>query len=165
MKRKTYGVSGLMDWTTQIKAGRGTVSVHFSGGALTAYGVTPATFSTANPFFQNIIEGCDHYRTGRIKLLGEIDLGGDEPKKTVKANAATAATAETPKAETTAEENAKNTAESADVQKVEVADRADAIEWLKQYYPEKGYGAAKLRTKSAFDSACKECNVEFIYPS
>lgn len=45
--------------------------------------------------------------------------------------------------------------------KVEVADKAEAIEWLKEHHAEKGYTAAKLRTKSAFEEACAECGVVF----
>ena len=72
MIRKTYGVSGLMDWTTQIKTGKVSVSVHFTGGALTAYGVTPAKYSTSNPFFQSVIENSEQFKSGRIMLLGEM---------------------------------------------------------------------------------------------
>lgn len=48
-----------------------------------------------------------------------------------------------------------------DLLKVEVADKAEAIEWLKEHHAEKGYTAAKLRTKSAFEEACAECGVVF----
>lgn len=54
-------------------------------------------------------------------------------------------------------------AEKADVQKVEVSDKADAVEWLKEHNPEAGYTAYKLRGKEAFDAACKECGVVFEY--
>ena len=43
-KRKTYGVSGYMEWVALIECGKATVKVHFSGGSLTGYGVTPAEF-------------------------------------------------------------------------------------------------------------------------
>ena len=42
MEKITYGAPRLVDWVAQIKAGAATVSVHFTGGALTSYGVTPA---------------------------------------------------------------------------------------------------------------------------
>ena len=50
-----------------------------------------------------------------------------------------------------------------DLQKVEVADKAEAIEWMKEHHAEKGYTAAKLRTKSAFEEACAECGVVFVF--
>ena len=53
--------------------------------------------------------------------------------------------------------------DDADGDKIKVADKPDAIEYLKERFPEKGYTAVKLRTKTAFDAACKECGVEFVF--
>lgn len=44
---------------------------------------------------------------------------------------------------------------------VKVADKSEAIEWLKENYPDKGYTATKLRSKDVFEAACKECGVVF----
>lgn len=196
MIRKTYGVSGLMDWTTQIKAGRGTVSVHFTGGALTAYGVTPAKYSTSNPFFQNVIENSEQFKSGRIELLGKIEVPDDAAEKARKARAKMSVmqqqqaqqnaqnTSEVP-AETTVmdeqndnheeelagqeEEQVKDDAQTEEqaedngVSKIEVADKNEAVEYLKEHFSEKCYTATNLRTKTAFEAACKECNIEFVF--
>ena len=53
--------------------------------------------------------------------------------------------------------------EKKESQKVNVADKGEAIDWLKEHYPSNGYTAVKLRTKEAFEAACKECNVEFVF--
>lgn len=150
MIRKTYGVTGLMDWAANIKAGKATVNVHFTGGALTAYGVTPATYSTSNPLFQIVIENSDYYKSGRITLLREMEVAGDTPVKTQKASSAT-------------ETNDADVNDTEGLKEVEVADKNDAIEYLKENYPEKGYGAVKLRTKSAFDAACAEHRIKFVF--
>lgn len=192
MIRKTYGVSGLMDWTTQIKTGKVSVSVHFTGGALTAYGVTPAKYSTSNPFFQSVIENSEQFKSGRIMLLGEMEVPDDAATKARKARMAAKAaekpapvpetpapvveepvTPTTPAKESPAEseqptgetqdETLQNDEEDADGSKIKVADKPDAIEYLKESFPEKGYTAVKLRTKTAFDAACKECGVEFVF--
>lgn len=200
MIRKTYGVSGLMDWTTQIKAGKGSVSVHFTGGALTAYGVTPAKYSTSNPFFQSVIENSEQFKSGRIQLLGTMEVADDaatkarkarlaakaaampvkEGQNTVQENAVSetpAPVAEEPVTPTTAEETPAEEVQPTDETqdetlqgdgedtdgKVKVADKSDAIEYLKEKFPEKGYTAVKLRTKTAFEAACKECGVEFVF--
>ena len=55
------------------------------------------------------------------------------------------------------------TAEDNGKQKVEVADKSEAIEWLKEHNPEAGYTAAKLRSKDAFEKACADNNVEFVF--
>lgn len=192
MIRKTYGVSGLMDWTTQIKTGKVSVSVHFTGGALTAYGVTPAKYSTSNPFFQSVIENSEQFKSGRIMLLGEMEVPDDAATKARKARmAAKAAEKPAPVPETpapvaeetvtpsttekespaeseqptdeTQDETLQGDGDDADGDKIKVADKPDAIEYLKERFPEKGYTAVKLRTKTAFDAACKECGVEFVF--
>lgn len=202
MIRKTYGVSGLMDWTTQIKTGKVSVSVHFTGGALTAYGVTPAKYSTSNPFFQSVIENSEQFKSGRIMLLGEMEVPDDAATKARKARKAAKAaekpakeeqspvtettvpetpapvvdepvTPTTPAKESPAEseqptdetqdETLQGDGDDADGGKIMVADKPDAIEYLKERFPEKGYTAVKLRTKTAFDAACKECGVEFVF--
>ncbi len=149
MTRKTYGVSGLMDWAANIKAGKATVNVHFTGGALTAYGVTPATYSTTNPLFQIVIENSDYFKNGRIHLLSEIEVAGSAPKKQ--------------KGLSMTETSGENTHEVDGLKEVEVVDKNDAIEYLKENYPDKGYGAVKLRTKSAFDAACAEHGIKFVF--
>jgi hypothetical protein len=184
MIRKTYGVSGLMDWTTQIKAGKGSVSVHFTGGALTAYGVTPAKYSTSNPFFQSVIENSKQFKSGRIELLGTMEVPDDAATKARKARMAAKAAekpakdeqspvTETPVPETPAEaeqptgetqdETLQGDGEDADGGKIKVADKNEAIEYLKEHFAEKNYTATSLRTKTAFEAACKECGVEFVF--
>lgn len=69
MEKRTYGAPRLVDWVAQVKAGAATVRVHFTGGALTTYGVTPAEYTTANPFIQRVIEQSAYFKEGRIVLL------------------------------------------------------------------------------------------------
>lgn len=163
MKRKTYGVSGLMDWTTQIKAGKAMVTVHFTGGALTAYGVTPATYSTTDAFFQRVIEGSAQFRSGKIALLSEMEVGGnpdaaDAARKMAKDKAAVGTS---DSALTEAKDEAENGDEEGTV--VEVPDRYDAVVYLKEHFPDKGYTSTALRTKAAFDAACRAHGVRFVF--
>lgn len=67
--KKIYGVEGMMEWNALISAGNCTVRVHFSGGTVTGYGVTPATFTTGNPAVMHLIEHSIWFRSGKIKLL------------------------------------------------------------------------------------------------
>lgn len=171
MIRKTYGVSGLTDWTAQIKAGKGTVLLHFTGGALTAFGVTPAKFSTSSLFFQSVIEDSEPFKGGRIQLLDTMEVADDATVKKRKLCAhihAESPERETDEAkqETLDETSGQSPADTTHGFKaVEVADRSDAIEYLKENYPDKGYGAVKLRTKTAFDAACAEHGIRFVYAS
>ena len=75
-KKKTYGVQGYMEWQVLIRCGKATVIVHFSGGSLTGYGVTPAEFTTENPMTQAIIENSDYFKKGKIFLMREIEGTG-----------------------------------------------------------------------------------------
>jgi hypothetical protein len=52
--------------------------------------------------------------------------------------------------------------EAKTVRTVDVPDKAAAIEWLKENYPDKGYTTTKLtRSKEEFNNACAECGVVF----
>lgn len=110
MEKITYGAPRLVDWVAQIKAGAATVRVHFTGGALTSYGVTPAEYTTDNPFLQKVIEQSSYYKEGRIIRLRSMTVA-DKPKPTkptkAKPKQPTAPTAKP--AEETAEEVATPT--------------------------------------------------------
>lgn len=82
MEKRTYGAPRLVDWVAQIKAGAATVRVHFTGGALTSYGVTPAEYTTDSPFIQKVIEQSKYYKEGRIILLRKTEIA--EPAKPTK---------------------------------------------------------------------------------
>lgn len=65
-----------MEWVALIECGKATVKVHFSGGSLTGYGVTPAEFTTQNPMTQAIIENSKEFKSGKIFLLRAIEGTG-----------------------------------------------------------------------------------------
>ena len=192
MLLKTYGVSGLMDWTTQLKVGKGCVTVHFTGGALTAYGVTPAKYQTSNEFFQRVIECSDDFKSGRIKLLGVTELSGEcccktkvvkksaassVPDVVVKKSAASSVSdVVVPGAvdggvqEDGVDANGVDAngvgADGVDadgVRVVEVPDRHEAVQYLKEHC-DGGLTMTKLRTKEAFEEAQKRFGVRFVFP-
>ena len=85
--RKTYGVNGLMEWDTTIPVGKATMKVHFSGGSLTGYGVTPATFTTEDPMKQMIIEKSDYFKSGKIFVVREMEGTGKYKERIVEHHA------------------------------------------------------------------------------
>lgn len=154
-----------MDWAAQINAGKATLSVHFTGGALTAYGVTPATYITTNPVFQAAVEGSAYFKSGRIKLLSIMEVPDDAAALARKARAARKAANNAPVEVKPAAEEAPAAApapEETGVTTIEVADKNEAVEYLKEHY-KASYTATSLRTKAAFDAACKECGVAFVF--
>jgi hypothetical protein len=79
--KKTYGVSGLIDWQAQIKAGKATLIVTFTGGGLTSYGVTPAQYTTENLLYQRIIENSKEF--GHLIKIVRVSEESEEKKAAV----------------------------------------------------------------------------------
>lgn len=176
MKVKTYGIPGLTEWHGKLKAGSIEVSVSFVGGTASPSGAQPAYFMTKDPIVQFVIEHSKEYKSGFIILVMSQDVAGEHPRMAVPKPAPVVketvahttpedeptAEAEQPNGETQ-DETLQGDGDDTDGGKIKVADKSDAIEYLKERFPEKGYTAVKLRTKTAFEAACKECGVEFDY--
>ncbi len=71
--KATYGVMGMMEWIALIPTGHNTIRVRFSGGSLSGYGVTPATFTTGSPVMMDMIERSSFYKNGKIRLINKTD--------------------------------------------------------------------------------------------
>jgi len=171
MKVKTYGVKGLTEWHGKVKAGTIYVSVSFTGGTASPSGAQPAYFVTKDPITQFVIEHSKEFLSGFIFLSMEQELPGEHRRMAMpKAVSKTAANAEGTTADEAVEpadvsagtEQAETEHVVATVQTIEVSCRADAIEWLKEHNPDKGYNGSTLRSKDAFAAACQESGVEFI---
>lgn len=85
-KLKTYGVYGLMDWQPLLYVGKAKFQPLFSGGGVTAYGETPAKYTTSNPVCQHIIESSHYFKSGYIKLLYEHGSDNHEGDNEVQEN-------------------------------------------------------------------------------
>lgn len=183
MKVKTYGVPGLTEWRGKLKAGSIEVSASFVGGTASPSGAQPAYFMTKDPIVQFVIEHSKEYKSGFIILVMSQDVAGEHPRMAVPKPAPVpetpthvadeTVTPTTPAEETPAEEaqptgetqdeTLQGDGEDADGGKIKVADKNEAIEYLKEHFAEKNYTATSLRTKTAFEAACKECGVEFVF--
>lgn len=161
MEKITYGAPRLVDWVAQIKAGAATVKVHFTGGALTAYGVTPAEYTTACPFIQKVIENSSYFKEGRITVLRRSTI--KEPKELAsKAKPAPLLkvdepVAETPRlAETPVEVEVQET--TANLTKVEATCLQDAQAYLQEEFNISSY---KVRSYEAAQRAAAEHGIQF----
>lgn len=157
MNIKTYGVYGLAEWHGKIKAGSLELNVSFTGGTSSPGGTKPAYLMTKDPITQFIIENSKEYKTGFFQLVMSQTIKGEHPRMAVPLPKV-----ETPKVEVPKEE-VNEFKEEQSVKKVEVVDKSDAIEYLKERFPDKGFSATSLRTKAAFDAACLDCGVEFVF--
>ena len=138
MAKKTYGVKGMIEWHALIPFGKSTMSVKFTGGTITGYGISPAKFITSDPIAQNVIERSDLFKNGKIKLLAVYEEPGD------KTSAATAS---------------QNGVETSKAKKqIKVASLEDAREILK----EKGVSWRELKTTDAIKTAAAGLGIEFI---
>lgn len=155
MEKKTYGAPRLVDWVAQIKAGSATVRVHFTGGALTSYGVTPAEYTTTNPFIQKVIEQSSYFKEGRIILLRSTSMAdGEKPTEGAKS--------EDRKSVVEAEQAAEKEvhAEATDsVTTVEAGCLQDAQAYLQEHF---NISSFKVRSYEAAQRAASERGVRFV---
>ena len=153
MKVKTYGVPGLTEWHGKVRAGNIEVSVSFRGGTASPSGAQPAYFMTKDPITRFII------------LVMSQDAPGEHPRMAVPKNSASPKSSEEGVESSDAEPAASGGETPVDgvPVMVHVADKYDAIEYLKEHFPDKNYTSSGLRTKSAFEAACNECGVVFAY--
>lgn len=171
MEKTTYGAPRYMDWVAQLKAGAATVRIHFTGGALTAYGVTPAEYTTTNPVIQRVIEQSQYYKEGRIVKLRSTTVadpkGASKPKKATpkpQTPAQTPAVEPTPivtETEPTRPTEVETPAEETPAEglkEVEVSCLQDAQDYLQQNF---GISSYKVRSKAAAQRAAAEHGVMF----
>lgn len=180
MERITYTAPNLMDWVAQIKAGAATVKVHFSGGSLTAYGVTPAEYTTDSKFIQQVIERSTYFKEGRINIGRRVEIP-DPVKPMLKAQKPVAAPAPItesaaadkpaaakeagliliPTAQAEGTDSASEGTESAETTRttVEVSCLQDAQDYLQQNF---GISSYKVRSKPSAQKAAMEHGVMFV---
>lgn len=163
MKQITYATTRLVDWVACIKVGAATVKVHFTGGALTKYGVTPAEYTTSDPFIQRVIEQSQYFKEGRITKIRLVDIPELKstnptpaptpvPVAVVPAPAPVAVPAPTPITEQ----------ETATLTQVEASCLQDAQDYLQQNF---GIPSHKVRTWDAAKQKAAENGVEFVKPN
>ena len=168
MTVKTYGVPGLTEWHGKLKVGSIEMNVSFVGGTVSPSGAQPAYMVTKDPVTQFVVEHSKEFKNGLIIVVSSQEIPGTHPRMAVPAPANTQASATVKDAGAAEGEGVAETEPGTSVSvafNVEVADKSEAIEYLKQHYPDKNYTATKLRTQSAFDAACEECGVTFVFPA
>lgn len=162
MIQKIYGVDNLIDWTVSVKAGKATMRVHFTGGATTARGIVPATFATADPVKQAIIEKSNYFKTGQIRVVQVIEVPDNaaaiarKERKAARIAAKVAAPAEEP----VQSADTENRAAAGEKTQVKVSSVEDAKEYLVDKF---GIASSKLRTRAACIAAGEENGIEFIW--
>lgn len=81
--KKTYAVKGMLDMRVQLPVGDSPtekLTVEFTGGQITGYGVAPARYTTSDPAEQRIIERSPLFASKYIFPYGrreESERNGD----------------------------------------------------------------------------------------
>lgn len=149
---KTYGVRGMLEWHTVIRAGRSSLRVRFEGGALSGYGVTPAEFTTSSPVAQHIIEHSREFRHGKITILRSVPAARHNQRRP-----------DAPERTVAAETIGKTSADigiGAGRERIRLGCREDAREWLISC---KGVAASRLKSFDAIMRQAAALGVEFEF--
>lgn len=65
----TYAIFGMMEFTVTLPVANRSMTLNFTGGHMSGYGIRPATFTTSDPILKGMIEALPDFKSGRIKRL------------------------------------------------------------------------------------------------
>lgn len=70
-KKVTYEIRGQIERSCYFRVGKALLRVEFTGGSINSAGMTPASYTTDNPIYQNAIERSELFRKGEI-VVGTV---------------------------------------------------------------------------------------------
>ena len=145
--RKTYGIHGLLEWHGTIENNGVKMRVDFTNGSVSAYGVSPATFTTDNELTQLFIESSEQFKGGRIHLRSVAPIA-DTPRSKQGNHVSS------PSSATSTEDPAGEPGKK----EVKVNSLAEAKDYLVENH---GIAASKLRSRAQIIEQAASCGVEF----
>lgn len=153
-----------MELVASIPCGKAKVNIPFTGGSQSAFGVTPATFTTEDPFKQALIQNSDMYKSGKIYIVSEAN--GTGKYKEFKPKAVEAPEGNTDGNKTDSETivnggSVESKAEGKVMKEVEVADIDIARDYLVENF---GINKTAVRYKANVLSFAEEHNIAFVTP-
>ena len=144
---KVYGAPGLQEWTLVLGNGP-RLHLHFEHGSQNAFGASPAEYRTENKFFQTIIEQSNYFKEGRIVLLDEVVLEGEEDDNAV----SSVAESEAPASEVQEEAQPKLAMKMV----------FTSVDDAREYAVEKlGVSATSVRARAALEKTLADAGVVF----
>lgn len=149
--RKTYGVYNVVEWVAKLHYRKVSMNIPFSGGSITTQGVVPATFTTANPVTQLVIEGCPQFKSGQIQLIAAYDTG---ERMNVESGAAKS---EPTPAVQEAKSEEPTSCVNQDLECVSFATKAEAASYIRDRF---GIPMTKLRNVESIVAVGHECGLE-----
>lgn len=145
---KVYGAPGLQEWTLVLGNGP-RLHLHFEHGSQNAFGASPAEYRTENKFFQTIIEQSNYFKEGRIVLLDEVVLEGEEENDS---SVSSVAESEEPASESQEEAQPK----------LAMKMSFPSVDDAREYAVEKlGVAASSVRSRAALEKALADAGLVF----
>ena len=155
---KVYGMDGLIEWHGTVKYGEHSMSVAFTNGGATAFGVNPATFTTSDSLTQYVIENCDKFKEGRIKIVRKIELPGEDDTEKEEQSNNVAKKQEEAEKPAEAPVTAPNETEAEDSNAIifKANSNDDAKDYLAETF---GVNRSKMRSRKSIEDVAKENGV------
>ncbi len=145
---KVYGAPGLQEWTLVLGNGP-RLHLHFEHGSQNAFGASPAEYRTENKFFQTIIEQSNYFKEGRIVLLDEVVLEGEEENDS---SVSSVAESEEPASESQEEAQPK----------LAMKMSFPSVDDAREYAVEKlGVAASSVRSRAALEKTLADAGLVF----
>ena len=157
-------MDGLIEWHGTVKYGAHSMSIAFTNGGATAFGVNPATFTTGDSLTQYVIENCDKFKEGRIHIVRKIELPGeDDSEKEEPSNNVTEKPAEAEKpaevekpAEAPVTTSKEAEVEDSNAVVFKTTNNDDAKDYLAETF---GVNRSKMRSRKSIEDVAKENGV------
>ena len=152
---KVYGAPGLQEWMLVLGNGP-RLHLHFEHGSQNAFGASPAEYRTENKFFQTIIEQSNYFKEGRIVLLDEVVLEGEEEDNAVSSVAESEAQA--------VDKSEAQASEAQEEAQPELAMRMvfTSVDDAREYAVEKlGVSATSVRARAALEKTLADSGLVF----
>lgn len=146
---KVYGAPGLLEWNVCLGDSGVRLHLHFAHGSQSPFGASPAEYRTDSKFNQTIIEQSSYFKEGRIVLLDEVVLEGEE-----ESNSPVSSFSESQEQESESQEESL----SEEAKKMTFPSVDDA----REYAVEKlGVTASSVRSRAALEKALSDAGVVF----
>ena len=155
---KVYGMDGLIEWHGTVKYGAHSMSIAFTNGGATAFGVNPATFTTGDSLTQYVIENCDKFKEGRIHIVRKIELPGEDDSEKEEQSNNVAKKQEEAEKPAEAPVTIPNETETEDGNAVvfKATSNDDAKDYLAETF---GVNRSKMRSRKSIEDVAKENGV------
>ena len=132
----------MIEWNILLNVAGRIMNINFEGGLASGTGIRPATFTTRNEIIQFALENSLHFKSGRVRLIDEMDI--EEPKT---------------KTDETQETSINNEDSTGNFTEIEVGSLEEAVDYLVSNFDDAK--KQQLRSKAAAKAFAETKGVRF----